>query len=299
MTAFLLSAALLTLIVVAMLARPLLRAARRPADVDIAQLNASLLGEELDAVERDFATGQLSAAERDSARTDLTRRLLVDAAPEAQAAPARREGRGWPTLIAIALLLPLSGGLLYVLLGAPGALSDSAPAVDTAQSAPAGAASDAAVSTMVASLAARLAAHPDNPAGWAMLGRSYTVVGRYADAVAAFERIGPQLGQNAQWLAEEADAMAMAANGSPIGAPEKRARQALAIDPNNLLALMMAGYGAEARGDDAAALPLLQRAAAGVAPGSDDHNFLDGLIQKAQARLARSAPASAATPQSP
>ncbi len=90
-----------------------------------------------------------------------------------------------------------------------------------------------------------------------MLGRSYSVLGRYRDAVAAFGWIGPSLNGNATWLVEYADALSMTTDGDPVGRPQQLALRALKLEPNNLLALMLAGYAASRRGEPAAALPLL------------------------------------------
>jgi cytochrome c-type biogenesis protein CcmH/NrfG len=51
------------------------------------------------------------------------------------------------------------------------------------------------IRSMVASLAARLKAEPDDLAGWMRLGRSYGVLGEHAKAVEAFEhaqKLAPQ-----------------------------------------------------------------------------------------------------------
>lgn len=299
MTSFVLAAAVLTLIVAAMLGLPLLRPPRSPG-VDRAALNARLLREELASLEADHARGTLDAQAFERQRDELTRRVLDDVGG---ASPSRALARhALPTLGGLLLVLPLSGALLYLLLGSPGALAvagstGSAGPATTATTAAAAAVqptADAAtppkqIQDMVSKLAARLNAHPDDPKGWAMLGRSYSVLGRFGDAVAAYARIGPTLQANASWLAEYADALAMQAGGNPVGRPDTLARAALRIDPDNLLALMLAGYASTQRGDDQAALPLLRRAAREVAPGSDDAAFVDNLLQHAQARLGSSA----------
>ena len=62
---------------------------------------------------------------------------------------------------------------------------------------------------MVGQLAARLAAAPDDPAGWARLVRSYMVLGRPDDAAAALASARTALAGNAEGLATvEAEARA-------------------------------------------------------------------------------------------
>ncbi|MBW4048341.1 MAG: c-type cytochrome biogenesis protein CcmI, partial [Proteobacteria bacterium] len=284
MIAFVAAAAALTLVVIGLITRPLMIAPRSVAGVDRGRLNARLLQDEIGALEMEHAKGTIDAAEFARGRDELTRRVLEEASP---AAPAAKAAYALPTAITIALMLPICGGLLYVLMGTPGALLGGAQAVGVATAAqvPSTGSAPPQVQGMVNSLAAKLAQHPDDPAGWAMLGRSYSVLGRYRDAVAAFGRIGPTLNGNATWLAEYADALSMTTDGDPVGRPEQLALRALKLEPNNLLALMLAGYAASKRGEPAAALPLLERAQSEVAPDSEDYGFVHNLVEQDRAAL--------------
>ncbi len=287
MTPFLLAAAALTVVVLSILLLPLLRRGQL-ATVDRAAVNARLLRDELAALERDRAS--MGEAEFERARDELSRRVLEDASPVVQ---QMRSGSAAPTIVALALIVPICGALLYVLLGTPGALDGATPAASVA--AQGGAATPPPeVRKMVDSLAAKLATHPDDPAGWAMLGRSYSVIGEFDKAAQAYDHIGPQLQRHASWLAEYADALAMTANGSPLGKPERLARQALALDPNNVLALMLAGYATAQRGEDAQALPMLEHASRLVEAGSEDAAFLSNVIAQVRRRLGLSSAADAA-----
>lgn len=283
MITFLLAAGSLTLAVIALLAPPLLRP-RRASGPDQGALNARLLRDEVAALEAEHARGALDGPAFAQQRAELARRVLEDVGG---ARPLRVTLRhAGPTLGALLLLLPLAGALLYVLLGTPGALGAAGSRrVLATQEAPQGAQASPQVQDMVSSLASRLAAHPDDPKGWAMLGRSYSVLGRFQDAVSAYARVGPSLRTHADWLAEYADALAMSAGGDPVGRPEAMARRALAIDPDNLLALMLAGYAASRRGDDATARQLLLHARREVTPGTEDAAFVDNLLQQVRARL--------------
>ncbi len=278
MTDFLLAATLLTAVVLAILVLPLARR-KHASGVDRAALNARLLRDDMAALERERAS--LGEAEYQRAREELARRVIADTAP---VPTALRATGALPTVVGLLLGLPLCAGLLYELFGTPAALAAPRPAASVAAQGTAPATTSQ-VQGMVASLAARLAAHPDDPAGWAMLGRSYGVLGQFGKAADAYAHVGPQLEHHARWLAEYADALAMTNNGSPLGKPERLARQALAINPNNLLALMLAGYGAAMRGDDRGALPLLERASGEVAAGSEDAAFLQHVIAQVRKRM--------------
>lgn len=282
MTSFVLAAAALTLAVLAILGLPLLRRPHAPR-VDRGRLNARLLREHLAVLEAEFAEGAMDRPAFEQQRDEIARRVLEDA--DDTGALRALPDHAPATLAGLLLMIPLSAALLYLLLGSPGALTNAAAEPTSGQAAPGGAAPPKSVQDMVSTLAARLNSHPDDPKGWAMLGRSYSVLGRFDDAAAAYARIGPSLQTNPRWLAEYADALAMQAAGNPVGRPEALALSALRLDPNNLLALMLAAYAATRRGDDRAALPLLLRAERRVTPGSDDASFVDQQLQQVQARL--------------
>jgi Flp pilus assembly protein TadD len=82
---------------------------------------------------------------------------------------------------------------------------------------------------------------PEDAEGWTMLARSYTVLGRYTDAVPAYRRAAELQPANASLLADYADAVA-ATKGNVIN-PESAAliERALAADPKNPKALALAG----------------------------------------------------------
>ena len=280
MISFVAIAVAICLLVVVLITRPLWWRRESRAAVDRTRLNVSLLRDELGALERERASGAVTEVEYAQARDELARRLLEEteiAAAAPKAVPTT--GRPMRTLIALVLIVPLAGGLLYAAMGTPSAIN--APPQQMA----AGANNHPDIGAMVDSLAAKLAANPDNPQGWAMLGRSYTVLNRNAEAVAAYEKIGPSIEQNSGWLSEYADALAMKQGGNPTGRPEELAQKAIKLDPDNLLALMLASYAAAVRSDFAAAIPLAEHAMKLVPAGGEDQRFLQDLIDKSRAQL--------------
>ena len=88
----------------------------------------------------------------------------------------RRPGRGLLLLVSAFVLLVGVGG--YWMQGRPDALQGP-PATEEAGN---DGVSQEQINTMVESLAARLKQQPDDAKGWAMLGRSYLVMGRHAEA---------------------------------------------------------------------------------------------------------------------
>jgi cytochrome c-type biogenesis protein CcmH len=100
------------------------------------------------------------------------------------------------------------------------------------------------VEKMVAEFAAKMEKEPDNLKGWAMLARSYRILGRNAEAEKAYARAGSFVDADPQLLADYADVLAANANGNFAGKPLQLINKALALDPNNLLALWLSGTAA-------------------------------------------------------
>jgi cytochrome c-type biogenesis protein CcmH len=105
------------------------------------------------------------------------------------------------------------------------------------------------IGSMIDKLAARLKANPDDAAGWAMLARSYGVLGRNADAVDAYAKAEKLNGNDAGLLVDYADALAVKNDRSLSGEPMKLIERALKIDPGNVKGLAMAGTDAFERKD--------------------------------------------------
>jgi cytochrome c-type biogenesis protein CcmH len=103
---------------------------------------------------------------------------------------------------------------------------------------------------MVARLARQLEQNPDNPEGWLMLGRSYTVLEEYPLAVRAFERADRMTkGQNPEALMGEAEALALMDESELGGRAGQLIERALVLDPRNGKALFFGAALAERRGN--------------------------------------------------
>ena len=124
------------------------------------------------------------------------------------------------------------------------------------------------VQDMVAKLAARLQAQPDDAEGWAMLGRSYMALKRPVEATEAYARALKLKPDDAATWADQADAWAAKNGGALEGEPSRLVQRALQLEPGNLKALMLAGTGAFNRADWKLALQHWDRA---VQLGPADH----------------------------
>lgn len=242
--------------------------------------------------------GALGQAEYDSSKAGLERRLLdlvlaapssagavpasvpaspVDAAAVSGGAPApaavRHSAGNLPSgapapalpsrrflaLLGVAVLAVAAGG--YAWTGSPSLLSASpAPAVAGHENAaPSHTVSAEQIAQMTERLAARLKEQPQDALGWAMLGRSYSVLGRNDEAVKAYRTAIEQQGDDAALIADFADALAVQNNRVLAGEPMKWVRRALEIDPKNVKALALAGTDAFDRKDFAGAVKLWEK----------------------------------------
>ncbi len=103
---------------------------------------------------------------------------------------------------------------------------------------------------MVERLVHRLNDHPDDVAGWLMLGRSYVVLQEYPLAVRAYERADRAArGRSADALVGEAEALTLIDDSQLSGQAGELIERALAIDPASPQALFFGAAAAMRRGE--------------------------------------------------
>jgi cytochrome c-type biogenesis protein CcmH/NrfG len=153
---------------------------------------------------------------------------------------------------------------------------------------------DAEVEQMAARLAARLEREPNDAKGWSTLARTYYVMKRFSQAVAAYERLAALAPMDANVLADYADALAMAQGQRLEGKPMELVRKALERDPGQWKALSMAATDAFQRGDFTVAIGYWEQALAALPPDSEISRGIRGSLE--QARQARSVAPAAASP---
>ena len=276
MTAFWISTGLLTLLVLAVLCWPLLRR-HGSAGASRKAINTAIYRDQLAELERDLASGVLSQADYGSARDELERRVLEDVVID-EAAPAGNTPRRLPrTALALAVTLPLAAAVLYVVLGTSAALD---PAAREGQQA-----SAAEIEKMVDALAAKLEKDPGNLEGWAMLGRSYMVTGRFADAAKAFDKAGPAMEASSEMMLQVAELSAELNQGRVEGRGRDLLQRVLKDEPQNPQALVLAGTDAFFRSNFADAVRHWEAVLAMLPPGSPDAQNLAAGIEKAKSQL--------------
>jgi len=297
MMIFVLGAVALLAVGVSFLLWPLLRGRTRAAGRDRAVV--SLYRDQLRELNADHAAGTVSGEQFETGRRELERRLLEEISQPAPASGG--SGRARLTAGAIAAFVVVVPVGLYLALGTPvaltGARSEAQSAGAQGQS---GGGDEAAhpitpeqVQAMIDKLAERLKQSPQDGEGWAMLARSYSFVRKFPEAVKAYEKATELLPNDAHLLADYADALAMTQERRLTGAPMKLVQRALAIDPQDVKALALAGSEAFDRRDYNAAVGYWERAVKAKPPEPQFAQQLELGIQEARKLAGGSVPSAA------
>jgi cytochrome c-type biogenesis protein CcmH len=304
--AFWLIAAAMTVVVLGLLLYPLLR----QTAVAGAEQEKTLpvYRQHFAELEQDRTSGMLTDDQCRVARQELERRLLEETgATEAAPATAGQPVHVKFVALALALVIPAASAMLYWTLGNPLAMTHPTASPVSAQGDSDGDRRMAeGLHALVDRLKQKLEQDPNDATGWALLARSYMAMEQYAEAVPVFDKAVKLDPDDANLLADYADALGVHQGRKLEGKPETLIQKALKLDPNNVKALMLAGTVAFNRKDFALAAKDWERARANLPPNSDPEytEQLTASIAEANRRMggaplmaaANAAPASSAVP---
>ena len=234
-------------------------------------VNAAVYRDQLRELEADLRAGTLAPDQYEKARLEIEARLIADVGTGEASAETPRGARG--AALALGLAIPICALAVYLSVGNPSAVLPQA-----AGGANPHGMTKAQFEAAVVRLAARMKDNPEDAEGWTMLARSYAVLGRFGEASEAYAKAAARMPRDAQLLADYADALAMAQGRTLQGEPEKIILRALAIDPDNVKALLLAGTAAFNRSDPRAAIRHWERVL-GLLPKESD------MIQRVQASI--------------
>lgn len=227
--------------------------------------------------------GEVDPALLTGLHNELARASLEDAAREARAAPVSAIERQSLALL-VGVVLPAVALPLYLHFGHP------APAPEPGEP-PHMSAAD-----MVAELERRIARAPRDPEPRLWLARVRMAQGDYPAAIAVFEALLPLAPAEPAVLLQFADALSMAEQGRIGPRARELIDRALAVEPDNLIGLWLAGVAADQAGEPARALDLLVRARAAGAAREQPTEELDALIADVAGRAGVPVPAAPASP---
>ena len=276
MNVFIGIASLLTLLTVTWLVYPLLRSRQGSAGVSIDRLNTEIARDQLLSLDSDLARGVINQADFETTRDELQLRLLDDTLQEQPVPSYTGFWTARRTAVAMGFCIPVFGLGIYIQLGTPAAIDPIMAAK----------ADDHQMKEMIDGLAAKLKANPDNPAGWAMLGRSYKVTGKFEEAEQAFLKTGNLLDNDPDLILEYADLLAVKADSNIEGKPLELVNKALSLNPENPMGLMMSAVAAYRRSDFNLAISQWKKLLTVLEPGSPDAQEIENNIDDARKKTA-------------
>jgi cytochrome c-type biogenesis protein CcmH len=296
MAAFYIMAAALALLTGLALAWPLLGGQRGTASREARE--AALYRDQLAEIECDVSRGVLSPAEAESARAEVSRRLLAAARrAEAAAAPGAAPLRLSRALAAAALVAaPALGLAVYLAVGTPGRVGEMQVPADLRFSqaeaealVPAEAPEPPAELTEFAGLIARLEKvmeqRPDDVQGLELLASGYVRLGRYGEGWRSYERLIERAGEaaSAAQYAAMGEAMVLAAGGYVSPEAEAALAAALARDPGLPVARYYHALAAAQEGRIDEAIAAWERLEAETPADAPWAGFLERTLAEARA----------------
>jgi cytochrome c-type biogenesis protein CcmH len=227
MVLFLTLAALMLVIALAVVLRPLLSRHAPDDPAATARRRMQVLNEA-------HAAGVLSDEEFAAKRTELGEQLLVaiDASPP-------RSRSTFFAAVAVALLLPALAIGLYRFVGNPAALD---PAALTPVPTPASAEHGADMEQAISGLAAKLKQNPNDAEGWTLLGRAYLETQHFAEGRDALKHAHDVAPDNPDIAVAYAEALTLASESHQFD-PQARSmlETALKADPKNQRGVWLLG----------------------------------------------------------
>lgn len=210
-------------------------------------LNVAGYRSRLEEIDVEVKAGSVAPELAEPLREEASARLLADAEGESATAPAEApERKSWVLFTALAVLIVAIAGVGYY----TGDSRRQAALIAEAKVDPASAQQHA-MDDMVGRLEERLKQQPDDAEGWAMLGRSYYVLGRIENAVGAYAQANrvSASAPRAEWLADEGEMRVLVAGHDFSGLPAQLFDRALAIEPQYPKALWYGGLASAQAGN--------------------------------------------------
>ncbi|MFN3321023.1 MAG: c-type cytochrome biogenesis protein CcmI [Allorhizobium sp.] len=259
--------ALLTVFVAVLLLSPLLRASARATRYDEGE--AAVYRDQLRELERDKASGLISAEDADYARAEIGRRLLAVAGAEkgdgegdqvSETTAGERPKRRRYTLSQafILLCLPIIGLAGYLEIGSPG--TPDAPLAARIEN------PGDDVNLLVAKVERHLATNPGDGNGWNVLAPVYFRIGRLQDAEQAYRNAIRILGPDAERMNGLGETLVVRSDGIVTEDAQMAFQAALKLEPNNPRADFYLALALEQSGRRAEALAAFQAIAAASPP---------------------------------
>jgi len=247
--------------------------------VDLDQRNVKIAQHRLAELKENLRSGGLNQTQYDEQLADLEQALSDDLDIQSKVNLVSKQSH-W-IIYVLVIVMPLLAGTLYWSLGNFQAVSHSAEmAIDP------DVIKVAQINKMVNGLAEKLKNNPDDAQGWLMLGRSYNVLEQHALALDAFANAYRLLGDQTEILLLYADALGYVNDRNLTGKPSELISKALALEPENMKALWLAGMAKAQQGDADTAMKLWKKLEALLPPGSEYQQEIQSLLAQLKSETA-------------
>lgn len=260
----------MTLLVLGLLLWPLLKRQSLSEREDV-EKRLSVYRQQFAELEGDFKNSVVTEDQYQQSKRELERRLLEESSPDDVASPLRQWSINRTAIaVALAVLIPTASGLLYWKMGNPLAITHPTVSNPASQDgADPSHQSAEGLDALSERLKKKLEQNPNDGVGWALLARSYVEIGRHSEAIPLYEKAMQLIPNDAQMLADYADALGVLNGRKLEGRPEELIQQALKADPRNVKALMLAGTVAYNHKEFGRAASYWEEARANLPPGTD------------------------------
>jgi cytochrome c-type biogenesis protein CcmH len=269
MVMFWIFAALLCLVTV--LALQTMKAPAADAMASRSEGALTIYKDQLAELERDVASGSLTAAEAEAQRVEVGRRLLTMAHDKSEAHQVARHFPKYAVLI-----IPILAAALYHQLGR----ADLADVPRAARLAAAETSND--WEALIARVEQQLEKNPDDLQGWQLLVPNYLSMGRYGDAARAMGRIADISGPTAEIYANMVEALVAENKGLMTAQTVAIVEAALKLDGNHPKALFFSGLGLAQEGKTAEAKATYGKLLALATPGAPWRATVEAELAKLQ-----------------
>tara|TARA_R110001583_G_scaffold167425_2_gene320235 strand:- start:15494 stop:16762 length:1269 start_codon:yes stop_codon:yes gene_type:complete len=236
-------------------------------------------------LELELEQGNLDQASFDALRQELEQTLLQEVDEEEVQHTDSQAGMLWLP-IGMTVLVPLLSVNLYLQWGASEQLAMPKQAM-AEESHPETGHDMAGIDGQVAALRARLEAEPDNSQGWFTLGRSYLTLQRYDDAYWAFGKVAELVGEHAEILSQQANALYFRNNRQVTAKVQAIIDRALELDPQDPGTLGLMGIAAFESGQYQKSIEHWQALINSDRPNVNREGLLDAIGQAKQQLSAR------------
>lgn len=244
--------------------------------------NLSIYNSKLQELEKDLEEDRINKEHYMSAVAELDHELLVDVPNESLENAADNYGvvaKPQPVLaMVVAVFLPAFVFLVYMQLGMH-ANEDMAASEELVQEE-----HQESIVVLIRKLADKLNTSGGSGEEWAMLGRAYKQIKRYAESSSAFEQ-AIKIKPSVRLYLEQAEALALLNGQSFIGKPRDLVMQAYELDPNNVNVIWFAGVAEFQSGHYGESIDLLVRLAPEAKEDASIDQSLRYYLSEARAKL--------------